>query len=88
MQIIKELVNNVYKHAAATFLHLEIALNEESRLVITCQNDGAKPNDIEKYSFFQGGMLFLTVLINGNGGNIQYLERWYFNCNGSFGRKK
>ena len=29
MQIIKELVNNVYKHAAATFIHLEIALNEE-----------------------------------------------------------
>lgn len=37
MQIIKELVNNVYKHAAATFIHLEIALNEESRFVITCQ---------------------------------------------------
>ena len=23
----------------------------------------------------KGGMLFLTVLINGNGGNIQYLEK-------------
>ena len=75
MQIIKELVNNVYKHAAATFIHLEIALNEESRLVITCQNDGAKPNDIENILSSKGGMLFLTVLINGNGGNIQYLEK-------------
>lgn len=75
MQIIKELVNNVYKHAAATFIHLEIALNEESRFVITCQNDGAKPNDIENILSSKGGMLFLTVLINGNGGNIQYLEK-------------
>ena len=75
MQIIKELVNNVYKHAAATFIHLEIALNEESKLVITCQNDGAKPNDIENILSSKGGMLFLTVLINGNGGNIQYLEK-------------
>ena len=49
MQIIKELVNNVYKHAAASFIHLEIALNEESKLVITCQNDGAKSNDIETF---------------------------------------
>ena len=57
MQIIKELVNNVYKHAAATFIHLEIALNEESRLVITCQNDGAKPNDIENILSSKGGML-------------------------------
>ena len=75
MQIIKELVNNVYKHAAATFIHLEIALNEESKLVITCQNDGAKSNDIENILSSKGGMLFLTVLINGNGGNIQYLEK-------------
>ena len=75
MQIIKELVNNVYKHAAATFIHLEIALNEESKLVITCQNDGAKPNDIENILSSKGGMLFLTVLINENGGNIQYLEK-------------
>lgn len=65
----------VDKHAAATFIHLEIALNEESRLVITCQNDGAKPNDIENILSSKGGMLFLTVLINGNGGNIQYLEK-------------
>ncbi len=75
MQIIKELVNNVYKHAAATFIHLEIVLNEESKLVITCQNDGAKPSDIENILSSKGGMLFLTVLINGNGGNIQYLEK-------------
>ena len=75
MQIIKELVNNVYKHAAASFIHLEIALNEESKLVITCQNDGAKSNDIENILSSKGGMLFLTVLINGNGGNIQYLEK-------------
>lgn len=75
MQIIKELVNNVYKHAAATFIHLEIALNEESKLAITCQNDRAKPNDIENILSSKGGMLFLTVLINGNGGNIQYLEK-------------
>ena len=50
-------------------------LNEESRFVITCQNDGAKPNDIENILSSKGGMLFLTVLINGNGGNIQYLEK-------------
>lgn len=42
---------------------------------ITCQNDGAKPNDIENILSSKGGMLFLTVLINGNGGNIQYLEK-------------
>jgi two-component system secretion system sensor histidine kinase SalK len=75
MQIIKELVNNVYKHAAATFIHLEIVLNEESKLVIICQSDGAKPSDIENILSSKGGMLFLTVLINGNGGNIQYLEK-------------
>ena len=44
------------------------------RQVITCQNDGAKPNDIENILSSKGGMLFLTVLINGNGGNIQYLS--------------
>ena len=78
-----------YKHAAASFIHLEIALNEESKLVITCQNDGAKSNDIENILSSKGGMLFLTVLINGNGGNIQYLEKdGIFNCNGSFGEKK
>ena len=43
--------------------------------VITCQNDGAKPNDIENILSSKGGILFLTVLINGNGGNIQYLEK-------------
>ena len=46
-----------------------------SKLVITCQNDGAKPNDIENILSSKGGLLFLTVLINGNGGNIQYLEK-------------
>ncbi len=75
MQIIKELVNNIYKHTPATFIHLEIVLNEENKLVITCENDGAKPSDIENILSSKGGMLFLTVLINGNGGNIQYLEK-------------
>jgi uncharacterized membrane-anchored protein YitT (DUF2179 family) len=69
------IINVMIFSAAATFIHLEIALNEESRLVITCQNDGAKPNDIENILSSKGGMLFLTVLINGNGGNIQYLEK-------------
>ena len=47
----------------------------QGKLVITCQNDGAKSNDIENILSSKGGMLFLTVLINGNGGNIQYLEK-------------
>ena len=46
-----------------------------SLMNFTCQNDGAKPNDIENILSSKGGMLFLTVLINGNGGNIQYLEK-------------
>ena len=32
-------------------------------------------NDIENILSSKGRMLFLTVLINGNGGNIQYLEK-------------
>lgn len=31
--------------------------------------------EIENILSSKGGMLFLTVLINGNGGNIQYLEK-------------
>ena len=74
MQIIKELVNNIYKHANATFIYLEISLNEDDNIVITCENDGVKPGDIESIRSSKGGLLFLTLLIKGAGGNINYLE--------------
>ena len=74
MQIIKELVNNIYKHANATFIYLEISLNEDDNIVITCENDGVKPCDIESIRSSKGGLLFLTLLIKGAGGNINYLE--------------
>lgn len=74
MQIIKELVNNIYKHANATFIYLEISLNEDDNIVITCENDGVKPGNIESIRSSKGGLLFLTLLIKGAGGNINYLE--------------
>lgn len=75
MQIVKELVNNIYKHSAATFIHLGIAVNEENKIVISCENDGTKPSDIENILSSEGGMLFLTVLIDGSGGAIEYTEK-------------
>lgn len=72
VQIGKELINNIYKHSSATFVNFDIDFDERENIRITCESNGAKPEDIEKIEASKSGILFLKVLAHKYGGDIRY----------------
>lgn len=72
MQMSRELVNNVFKHADGTYIIYEIILGEDNRLRILCENDGARQEDYENIFRSQGGILLLRILVESRKGTLNH----------------
>ncbi|NMW84320.1 histidine kinase [Peptoniphilus sp. AGMB00490] len=69
--ILKELINNVYKHSDAKYLNYKL-YKKGNFVIIEMDSDGASPADYNKINESKRGVLLLKLLIDSNAGNISY----------------